>query len=159
MSSAVLNREYERGLCYRFHVCTNKVVSVSSSPCYRILVVDDLMDNLFLLQTVLEAEGYNVELADNGQAALTKVQTSPPDLILLDVMMPDMNGYEVTQQIRQNPEVPYIPILLVTAYDEPKAVEGLNSGANDFIRKPIDFDELLARVKAFLRLREGVRGD
>lgn len=117
------------------------------------------MDNLFLLQTVLEAEGYNVELADNGQAALTKVQTSPPDLILLDVMMPDMNGYEVTQQIRQNPEVPYIPILLVTAYDEPKAVEGLNSGANDFIRKPIDFDELLARVKAFLRLREGVRGD
>ena len=117
------------------------------------------MDNLFLLQTVLEAEGYNVELADNGQAALTKVQSSPPDLILLDVMMPDMNGYEVTQRIRQNPAVPYIPILLVTAHEEPKVVEGLNSGANDFIRKPIDFDELLARVRAFLCLRQGVRAD
>lgn len=132
---------------------------MSSSPCHRILVVDDLMDNLFLLQTVLEAEGYEVELADNGQAALTKVESSPPDLILLDIMMPDMSGYEVTQKIRQNPEVPYIPILLVTAHEEAKVVEGLNSGANDFIRKPIDFDELLARVRAFLRLREGVRAD
>ena len=132
---------------------------MSSSPCHRILVVDDLMDNLVLLQTVLEAEGFNVELADNGQAALTKVQSSPPDLILLDIMMPDMNGYEVTQRIRQNPGIPYIPILLVTAHEEPKVVEGLNSGANDFIRKPIDFDDLLARVRAFLYLREGVWAD
>lgn len=135
------------------------MLPVSSSPCHRILVVDDLIDNLLLLQTVLEAEGYDVELVDNGQAALAKVQSSPPDLILLDIMMPDMNGYEVTQRIRQNPLVPYIPILLVTAHEEPKVVEGLNSGANDFIRKPIDFDELLARVKAFLHLREGVRAD
>lgn len=132
---------------------------MSASPCHRILVVDDLMDNLFLLQTVLEAEGYNVELADNGQAALTKVQSSPPDLILLDIMMPDMNGYEVTQRIRQNPGLPYIPILLVTAHEESKVIEGLNSGANDFIRKPIDFDELLARVSTFLRWREGIQAD
>ncbi|PSB21055.1 response regulator [filamentous cyanobacterium CCP1] len=116
----------------------------------RILVVDDLSDNLFLLQTVLEAEGYEVDTANNGSLALSKVEDSPPDLILLDVMMPDMNGYEVTQQIRQNENVPFIPILLVTAHGEADAVQGLALGANDFIRKPIEFDKLLARIRAFL---------
>lgn len=129
---------------------------MSYSQCSRILVVDDVMDNLILLQTVLEAEGYNVELADNGKVALELVQFSPPDLILLDVMMPDMDGYEVTQRIRQNSGLPYIPIVLVTAHEELKAVEGQNLGAADFIRKPIDFDELLAKVKAFLGFQEGV---
>ncbi len=112
------------------------------------------MDNLFLMQTLLEAEGYEVEMADNGHSAIEKTESTSPDLILLDVMMPDMNGYEVTQRIRQNPNIPYIPILLVTAHDQPKATEGLNSGANDFIRKPIDFEELLARVRAFLQFRD-----
>lgn len=103
------------------------------------------------MQTLLEAEGYEVELADNGQLAIEKTESTTPDLILLDVMMPGMNGYEVTKRIRQNQNIPYVPILLVTAYDQPKATEGLNSGANDFIRKPIDFDELLARIRAFLQ--------
>lgn len=129
---------------------------MSYSQCSRILVVDDVMDNLILLQTVLEAEGYNVELALDGKVALDKVQFSPPDLILLDVMMPDMDGYEVTQKIRQNPGLPYIPIVLVTAHEELKAVEGLNLGASNFLRKPIDFDELLATVKAVLGFQEGV---
>jgi len=128
-----------------------------SDSNHRILVVDDLIDNLLLLQTVLEAEAYEVETADGGRSAISKVESNPPDLILLDVMMPDMNGYEVIRQLRQNQDIPYIPILLVTAHEEPKAVDGLNVGANDFIRKPIDFDELLARVKAFLQLRDGVR--
>lgn len=126
---------------------------------HRILIVDDLMDNLFLLQTVLEAEGYEVEVADSGRLAVSKVESGPPDLILLDVMMPDMDGYEVTRQIRQNQQLPYIPILLVTAHEEPKAAEGLSVGANDFIRKPIDFDELLARVQAFLQLRDNIRAE
>lgn len=124
---------------------------------YRILIVDDIVDNLFLLQTVLEAEGYEVEVADNGRLAVAKVKAVPPDLILLDVMMPGMNGYEVTQQIRQNQELPYIPILLVTAHEQSNAIEGFKVGANDFIRKPIDFDELLARVKAFLPFSERLR--
>jgi CheY-like chemotaxis protein len=127
------------------------------APNYRILIVDDLVDNLFLMQTVLEAEGYEVEVADNGCLAVAMVEAAPPDLILLDVMMPGMSGYEVTQQIRQMQGIPYIPILLVTAYAEPKAVEGLNLGANDFIRKPIDFDELVARVRAFLQFRDKVQ--
>lgn len=122
----------------------------------RILVVDDLADNLFLLQTLLEAEGYCVETADSGAIALTKIESTPPDLVLLDVMMPDMNGYEVTRQIRQNAQLPFIPILLLTAHDQASATQGLNLGANDFIRKPINLDELLARIKAFLRLKTDV---
>jgi DNA-binding response OmpR family regulator len=121
---------------------------------YRILIVDDLADNLFLLQTILEAEGYAVEVADNGRLAVAKVAAAPPDLILLDVMMPDLNGYEVTRQIRQNQAVPYMPILLVTAYEQAQAVEGFDVGANDFIRKPIEFAQLLARVKAFLQVSQ-----
>lgn len=127
-----------------------------SSERYRILVVDDLADNLFLLQTILEAEGYEVEVADNGKDALAKIAASPPDLVLLDVMMPDMNGYEVTRQIRKNTQLPFIPVLLVTAFGEASATQGLDIGANDFIRKPIDFDELLARIRAFLRLRGNI---
>lgn len=122
-----------------------------SSRLYRILVVDDLADNLFLLQTVLETEGYEVDTADSGSSALAKIKAVPPDLLLLDIMMPDMNGYEVTRRIRQNDRLPFIPILLVTAHDEATATQGLDVAANDFIRKPIDADELLARVRAFLR--------
>ncbi|MBV9388309.1 MAG: response regulator [Chroococcidiopsidaceae cyanobacterium CP_BM_ER_R8_30] len=122
-----------------------------ASPAFRILVVDDLSDNLFLLQTVLEAEGYEVDTADNGSLALVKVETLPPDLILMDVMMPDMNGYEVTRRIRQNQSIPFMPILLVTAYEDVNAIKGLAVGANDFIRKPIEFDLLLARIAEFLQ--------
>ena len=113
-------------------------------------------NNLLLLQTILEAEGYEVDTANNGSQALAKIEASPPALVLLDVMMPDMDGYEVTRRIRRNKNLPFIPILLVTAYDEANAVHGLDVGANDFIRKPINFDELLARVRAFLRLKQRV---
>lgn len=129
-------------------------IPVCASPTFRILVIDDLSDNLFLLQTVLEAEGYEVETADNGSLALAKVENSPPDLILMDVMMPDMNGYEITQRIRQNPSIPFMPILLVTAHEEVNDIQGLALGANDFIRKPIEFDKLLARIEAFLQFRQ-----
>lgn len=122
-----------------------------ASPSFRILVVDDLSDNLFLLQTVLEAEGYEVDTADNGSSALEKAESAPPDLILMDVMMPDMNGYEVTQQIRKNPRIPFMPILLVTAHEDISDIQGLALGANDFIRKPIEIDKLLTRIEAFLK--------
>lgn len=121
-------------------------------PPHRILVVDDLEDNLFLVQTLLETEGYEVETADNGRSALAIIEAAPPDLVLLDVMMPGMNGYEVTRRIRQNQQLPFIPIMLITAYDQVDAIEGFTNGANDFIRKPIDFDELLTRVKSSLQL-------
>jgi DNA-binding response OmpR family regulator len=104
----------------------------------------------------LTEEGYEVDTAQNGKSALSKIEASPPDLVLLDAMMPGMDGYEVTRRIRQNKKLPFIPIVLITAYVEADIPQGLELGANDFIRKPIDYDELMARVKAFLRLKDSV---
>lgn len=120
----------------------------------RILIVDDLEDNLFLLQAILTEEGFEVDSAKNGKLALAKIEASPPDLVLLDAMMPGMDGYEATRRIRQNKKLPFIPILLITAYENANVPQGLELGANDFIRKPIDFDELMARIKAVLRLKQ-----
>jgi two-component system sensor histidine kinase/response regulator len=129
----------------------NSLPHHSISEVDRILVVDDIADNCLLLQAVLEGEGYQVDVADSGRAALDKIEAVPPDLVLLDVMMPEMNGFEVTQQIRQNPQLPFIPILLVTGYDHPSPAEGFDRGADGFIRKPIDFDDLLNRIRLILQ--------
>ncbi|MEB3337866.1 MAG: HAMP domain-containing sensor histidine kinase [Leptolyngbyaceae bacterium] len=128
-------------------------------PLDSILVVDDSSDNSFLIQAILEEEEYQVDVADSGMMALKKIVASPPDLLLLDVMMPVMDGYEVTRRVRQmeaRGELPFIPILLITAYDQPSVAKGLDTGADDFIRKPVEFDELLARVRSLLRLKHSV---
>ena len=123
----------------------------------NILVVDDSADNRFLVQTTLEYGGYEVALAENGKIALEKINQLQPDLILLDVMMPEMDGYEVTRRIRQNADLSsYIPILLITADERSSVVKGLDIGADDFIRKPVDVDELLARVRSLLRLKHSI---
>ncbi|MBK1986160.1 hybrid sensor histidine kinase/response regulator [Sphaerospermopsis aphanizomenoides BCCUSP55] len=129
---------------------------IKSDKVDRILAVDDTRDNLILVQTLLESEGYEVELVSDGATALAKVKQSPPDLILLDVMMPGMDGYEVTRKIRNYADLSYIPILLITAFHESSVVEGLDAGADDFIRKPFDTDELLARVRSLLRLKHSI---
>ncbi|NJO43372.1 MAG: response regulator [Cyanobacteria bacterium RU_5_0] len=122
----------------------------------RILAVDDSPDNLFLVQTILEDSGYEIYLAEDGITALAQIEHSPPDLILLDVMMPGMDGYEVTRRIRRNKKLAHIPILLITAHGKSSVVEGLDAGADDFIRKPVDVDELLARVRSLLRLKHSI---
>jgi two-component system, sensor histidine kinase and response regulator len=123
----------------------------------RILAVDDTPDNLALIETILEDEGYEIMLVSSGAAALAQVeQLPPPDLILLDIMMPEMDGYEVTRRIRQNSKLPYIPILLLTAHHASDVVQGLESGADDFVRKPVDVDELAARVRSLLRLKHSI---
>jgi len=122
----------------------------------QLLVVDDLPDNSFLIQAILEEEGYQIEVEDNGKSALARIERTPPDLVLLDVMMPEMDGYEVTRRIRQNQDLPFIPILLITAYDQPSLVKGLDIGADDFVRKPVEVDELLARVRSLLRLKHTI---
>jgi signal transduction histidine kinase len=123
----------------------------------RILAVDDTPDNLALIETILEDEGYEIILVSSGAAALAQVEKlPPPDLILLDIMMPGMDGYEVTRRIRQNPKLPYIPILLLTAHHASDVVQGLESGADDFVRKPVDVDELAARVRSLLRLKHSI---
>ncbi|MBC7825411.1 MAG: response regulator [Candidatus Parcubacteria bacterium] len=122
--------------------------SPSITSTDRILVVDDVADNSFLLQMLLEDEGYQVEVADSGAAALAKIESAPPKLVLLDVMMPGMNGYEVAQQIRENIELPFIPIVMVTGHDQPTVSK--NVQVEGFLRKPIEFDELLSQVHAIL---------
>jgi len=110
-----------------------------------------MVDNLFLLQVLLESEGYRVETADSGRAALDKAKAKPPDLVLLDIMMPDMDGCEVTRHLRQNQQLSNVPILLLTAHKDFNVKAGLEAGANDLIRKPIDFDELLDRISAIFK--------
>jgi two-component system, sensor histidine kinase and response regulator len=122
----------------------------------RVLVVDDAPDNIFLVQAILQVEGYEIVTASSGRAALASVFTQAPDLILLDILMSDLNGYEVTRQIRQNSQLPYVPILLITAAAEPQVADGLDAGADDFIRKPVDYEELVARVRSLLRLKHSV---
>lgn len=134
----------------------NPSVLTNSSNPDHILVVDDSPDNLFLVQTILEEEGYKITLAEDGATALEYVKQSPPQLVLLDVMMPEMDGYEVTKRIRENKNLPFIPILLITAHDHPSVVRGLDTGAEDFIRKPVEVDELLARVRSLLRLKHAI---
>lgn len=129
---------------------------MSSLQIDRILAVDDSPDNLFLIQTILEDEGYHIDLADDGFSALEKIDAKPPDLILLDVMMPNLDGYEVTRRLRANRDLPYIPILLITAHEGSSVVEGLDAGADDFIRKPVEMDELQARVRSLLRLKHSI---
>ncbi|MBD2246868.1 hybrid sensor histidine kinase/response regulator [Nostoc sp. FACHB-888] len=122
----------------------------------KILAVDDVFDNLLVLEAVLEDEDYEISLVEDSKIALAMVEESPPDLILLDVMMPEIDGYEFTRRIRQNPALPFIPILLLTAHYQSSVVEGLDAGADDFIRKPFDPDELHARVRSLLRLKHSI---
>ncbi len=137
-------------------VIINTVMMLTTDKIDRILAVDDTPDNLILLQAILGSEGFEVDLAPDGESALKQVAESPPDLILLDVMMPGIDGFEVTRKIRNNPAIPYVPILLLTAFHDVSVAEGLDAGAEDFIRKPFDQDELLARVRSLLRLKHSL---
>jgi diguanylate cyclase (GGDEF)-like protein len=120
----------------------------------RILVVDDHEDNVELLRARLEAWGYQVDAAHDGMQALEMVHAAPPDLILLDVMMPSVDGNEVARRIKQNPDLPFIPIIMQTALDSTDSkVEGLEAGADDYITKPIEFAELKARLRSMLRIK------
>jgi two-component system, cell cycle response regulator len=120
----------------------------------RILVVDDVPDNVDILEARLTSRGYRVESATNGEEALDKVRESPPHLMLLDVMMPLLDGFEVSRRIKSDDTLPFIPIILVTARGtSDDVVEGLEAGADDYIAKPYNFQELEARVRAMLRIK------
>jgi diguanylate cyclase (GGDEF)-like protein len=122
---------------------------------YRILVVDDVKDNVTVLSDWLERKGYQVEAANNGEQALQKVQASPPDLILLDVLMPDLDGIEVARRLREAKELKRVPIILLTARrSTADKVRGLKAGADDYITKPFDFEEVDARITAMLEKRD-----
>ncbi len=121
----------------------------------RILVVDDHPDNVEIIEARLTSRGYLVDTASNGEEALQRVRDNPPHLILLDVMMPVMDGFEVSRRIKRDPTLPYIPIILVTARGETEdKVEGLDAGADDYITKPLVFPELEARMRSMLRIKK-----
>src|SRR5215218_6680116 len=120
----------------------------------RILIVDDHEDNIELLRARLEARGYRIDTAMDGEQALAHVARTTPDLILLDVMMPRIDGFEVVRRLKSDKSLPFIPIILQTALDSTEhKVEGLDAGADDYITKPINFAELEARVKSMLRIK------
>ncbi len=121
----------------------------------RILVIDDLPENVFMLQDRLEHEGYEILTAYDGKSGIEKAQTELPDLILLDVMMPGINGIEVCKTLVNDKKTSDIPIILVTAKTGAEDTkEGLDAGAYDYIKKPFNKIELLARVKSALKLSE-----
>lgn len=120
----------------------------------RILVVEDSPDSLHMLSSRLQLRGYMVEEAISGEEAMVMIETSPPDLLLLDVMLPGIDGHEVVRRMKGSPTLPFIPVILVTGRDStPEKVAGLDAGADDYLVKPVDLAELEARVRSMLRIK------
>ena len=120
---------------------------------YKILIVDDISSNVLLLKVLLVKEQYNVITASSGREALTLIEQEKPDLLLLDVMMPEMSGYEVAQHMKMNAEMKEIPIIFLTALNSTvDIVNGFQVGGNDFISKPFKKEELTIRIDHQLSL-------
>ena len=118
-----------------------------------ILIVDDTLSAREVLRGLLSGQGYNLAFAAGGKEALEKALELSPDLILLDVMMPEMNGFEVCQHLRADPHLSEVPVIMITALDDQESrLQGLEAGADDFISKPFNQLELQARVKTIIRL-------
>jgi two-component system cell cycle response regulator len=120
----------------------------------RVLVVDDILSNVKLLEAKLTAEYFEVVTGFNGMEAIAKTEECSPDIILLDVMMPGMDGFEACRRIKSNPKTAHVPVIMVTALDQPSdRVAGLEAGADDFLTKPVDDAALFARVRSLVRLK------
>ncbi|MBW4564474.1 MAG: response regulator [Mojavia pulchra JT2-VF2] len=112
-----------------------------------ILICDDVEDNCIFFQTILEMEGYTVEFVTSGIEALNKIKSQKPDLLLLDIMMPEINGYEVVRRVQKDKHLQTLPILLITAHQEVFAMELSDISVNGIIQKPVDPDDLVERIQ------------
>jgi len=120
----------------------------------RILVVDDQRSNVELMAGVLKARGYDVVTAADGEAALEQVREASPDIVVSDILMPGMDGYELCRRLRASPATALLPVVLVTSLDpQGERIRGIEAGADDFITKPVNWDELFARVRSLLRVK------
>ena len=130
-------------------------VPAESGAAFRVLVVDDDPDMAAFLGLMLRREGMVVQIANDGDSALAQVQSEAPDLILCDVMMPGLSGFEICQRLKGDEGTALIPIVLVTALEDSESrVRGIEAGADDFLSKPVNREELVARVKTLRRLHE-----
>ena len=121
---------------------------------FNILIVDDASKNIQVVANILKQEGYQMAFARNGKTALSRAETMPFDLILLDIMMPEMDGYEACERLKKNPETKDIPVIFLTAKtDKESVLKGFGLGAVDYVTKPFNAAELLARVKTHLELK------
>ena len=119
----------------------------------RVLVVDDQPPNVRLLEAILAPRGYDVLTASSGEEALAALDADDVDLVLLDIVMPGMDGYEVCREIRERPGTAYLPVVMVTASGDEQKVKALEAGADDFLTKPVNKNELLARVASLARIK------
>ncbi len=120
----------------------------------RILVIDDTEPNRKLMDAVLSPHGYAVAAAGSGLEGLAMIAAEPPDLVLLDILMPEMNGYEVCRALREDPATRLLPIIMLTSSGDEDKVKAIEAGADDFIARPVNQAELLARVRSLLRIKE-----
>jgi putative two-component system response regulator len=121
----------------------------------RILVVDDARENRTLLDRLLTAQGYMVQTAEDGTAALASIAKGPPDIVLLDVTMPGLDGFEVCRRVKADPATRLTPVVLITGLsDRESRIAGIDAGADDFVNKPFDAEELKARIRSLVRLKQ-----
>ena len=147
----ITNKEIARILSLPENMIEDLLEELSDTR-QKILIVDDELDALTALKRALEADNYNVVEASDGLSAIEKVKTEKPDVVLLDLMMPEMDGIEACKHLKSDPKYKHIPIIMLTAKGEiDNKIEGIEMGADDYVTKPFNLQELKARIKMILR--------